>query len=110
MNSFFERISVATMWLFDLVLPANSSFVYVVGFTALLSRPSAFRMRLDTNSGPVSFSNWSGWRSLKLDVENPYREPFSVYVRTSDRPDYPPDETYIGGTFDGYVMGLWGRL
>jgi hypothetical protein len=67
-------------------------------------------LQIVENSGPVSFSNWSGWRSLKLDVENPYREPFSVYVRTSDLPDYAPDETYTGGRFDGYVMGLWGRL
>lgn len=48
--------------------------------------------------------DWSGSKSLKFDVQNPYPEPFSVYVRISDRADHPADQTYTGGTFDGFVL------
>ncbi len=50
-------------------------------------------------------TDWSRWKSLKFDVENPYKEPFSVYVRISDRAGHPENQTYTGGTFDGYVIG-----
>jgi hypothetical protein len=60
------------------------------------------RTGFETTRLPIT--DWSGWRSLKLDVENPYPEPFSVYVRISDRPDHPPEDTYTAGTFDGYVI------
>lgn len=53
----------------------------------------------------VPVTDWSRWRSLKFDVENPYKEPFSVYVRISDRSGHPENQTYTGGTFDGYVIG-----
>jgi len=55
-----------------------------------------------TTQLPVT--NWSRWKSLKFDVENPYKEPFSVYVRISDRAGHPENQTYTGGTFDGYVI------
>jgi hypothetical protein len=57
----------------------------------------------ETNSLPLT--DWSGWKSLKFDVTNLYPEPFSVYVRISDRADHPGDRTYTGGTFDGFVIG-----
>jgi hypothetical protein len=50
-------------------------------------------------------ADWSAWKSFRFDVENPYREPFSVYVRISGRADHPASETYTGGTFDGFVIG-----
>lgn len=50
-------------------------------------------------------TDWSRWKSLKFDVENPYKEPFSVYVRISDSAGHPENQTYTGGTFDGYVIG-----
>ncbi len=50
-------------------------------------------------------SDFSGWKSLRFEVENPYQEPYSVYVRVSDQPSHPPAETYTGGTFDGFVIG-----
>ncbi|MGA8265157.1 MAG: hypothetical protein WB779_12010, partial [Ignavibacteriaceae bacterium] len=55
-----------------------------------------------TTQLPVT--DWSRWKSLKFDVENPYKEPFSVYVRISDRAGHPENQTYTGGTFDGYVI------
>jgi hypothetical protein len=57
----------------------------------------------ETTRLPVT--NWSRWQSLKFDVENPNKEPFSVYVRISDRSAHPENQTYTGGTFDGYVIG-----
>jgi hypothetical protein len=53
----------------------------------------------------LSVADWSRWKSFRFDVENPYREPFSVYVRIANRPDHPAAETYSGGTFDGFVIG-----
>jgi beta-galactosidase GanA len=50
-------------------------------------------------------TDWSRWTSLKFDVENPYKEPFSIYVRISDLASHPENQTYTGGTFDGYVIG-----
>ena len=52
----------------------------------------------------IPVTDWSRWKSLKFDVENPYKNPFSVYVRVSDRADHPGNQTYTGGTFDGYVI------
>ncbi len=57
----------------------------------------------ETTRPPVS--DWSRWKSFRFDVENPYPEAFSVYVRISNRPDHPAAETYTGGTFDGFVIG-----
>jgi Beta-galactosidase len=61
----------------------------------------------DTGFSTTRFpvTDWSHWKSLKFDVENPYKEPFSVYVRISDRVGHPENQTYTGGTFDGYVIG-----
>src|SRR5690348_4171843 len=56
-----------------------------------------------TTQLPVT--DWSRWKSLKFEVENPYNEPFSVYVRISDSAGHPENRTYTGGTFDGYVIG-----
>lgn len=53
----------------------------------------------------LPLADWTGWKSLKFEVQNPYQEPFSVYVRISNRGDHPDDETYTGGTFDGFVIG-----
>jgi hypothetical protein len=53
----------------------------------------------------LSVVDWSMWKSFRFEVENPYREPFSVYVRISNRPNHPAAETYTGGTFDGFVIG-----
>jgi beta-galactosidase len=50
-------------------------------------------------------SDWSRWKTLRFEVENPYPEPFSVYVRLSNRADHPAGETFTGGTFDGLVIG-----
>ncbi|HXH50722.1 MAG TPA: beta-galactosidase [Terriglobia bacterium] len=50
-------------------------------------------------------TDWSRWKSLKFEVENPYKEPFSVYVRISDSAGHPGNQTYTGGTFDGFVIG-----
>ncbi len=58
---------------------------------------------LETTRLPVT--DWSAWKSLQFNVENPYPEPVSVYVRLSNRLDHPPAETYTAGTFDGYVIG-----
>jgi len=57
----------------------------------------------ETTSLPIS--DWSAWRSLKFDVASPYAEPFSIYVRISDRGDHSAERTYTGGTFDGFVIG-----
>ena len=57
----------------------------------------------ETTSLPLT--DWSGWKSLKFDVANPYDEPFSVYVRIADRPDHPSEFIYTGGTFDGFAIG-----
>ncbi len=59
---------------------------------------------IETTQLPLT--DWREWKSLKFDVQNPYREPFSVYVRISNLPTHLPDDTYTGGTFDGYVIGL----
>ncbi|HEX5411168.1 MAG TPA: beta-galactosidase [Terriglobia bacterium] len=56
-----------------------------------------------TTQLPVT--DWSRWKSLKFEVGNPYKEPFSVYVRISDSADHPENRTYTAGTFDGYVIG-----
>jgi len=48
--------------------------------------------------------DWSKWKSLQFNVDNPYLEPFSIYVRISSRADHPVEETYTGGTFDGFVI------
>ena len=57
----------------------------------------------ETSQLPIA--DWSSWRSFHFDVENPYPEPFSIYVRLSNRADHPSAETYTGGTFDGFVIG-----
>ena len=57
----------------------------------------------ETTRLPVA--DWGSWESFRVDVENPYREPFSVYVRISNNADHPAEETYTGGTFDGFVIG-----
>ncbi len=57
----------------------------------------------ETTQMPVA--DWSSWKSICFEVENPYPEPFSVYVRISSRADHPATETYTGGTFDGFVIG-----
>ena len=49
--------------------------------------------------------DWSSWKSFRFDVENPYPEPFSVYVRISNHAEHGAAETYTGGTFDGFVIG-----
>jgi beta-galactosidase len=49
--------------------------------------------------------DWSSWKSFRFDVENPYSEPFSVYVRISNEAAHAAAETYTGGTFDGFVIG-----
>lgn len=61
----------------------------------------------DTGFGTTRLpvTDWSRWNSLKFDVDNPYKQPFSVYVRISDRVSHAENETYTGGTFDGYVIG-----
>jgi beta-galactosidase len=53
----------------------------------------------------LPLTDWSRFLSFRFDVENPYREPVSVYVRVSNRADHPAAETYTGGTFDGFVIG-----
>jgi Beta-galactosidase len=53
----------------------------------------------------LPLADWSAWKSFRFDVENPYREPFSIYVRISGRADHTASETYTGGTFDGFVIG-----
>ncbi|HVN81135.1 MAG TPA: beta-galactosidase [Terriglobia bacterium] len=58
---------------------------------------------LETTRLPVT--DWSSWKSLQFNVDNPYPEPVSIYVRLSNRVDHPPAETYTGGTFDGSVIG-----
>jgi beta-galactosidase len=57
----------------------------------------------DAAQPPVS--DVSAWKSLRFEVDNPYREPFSVFVRVSDHAGHPPAQTYTGGTFDGFVIG-----
>jgi beta-galactosidase len=57
----------------------------------------------ETTKLPVS--DWSRWKSFRFDVENPHPEPFSLYVRLSNRADHPAVETCTGGTFDGFVIG-----
>jgi len=49
-------------------------------------------------------SDWSAWKSFRFEVENPYNEPFSVFVRLSNDPAHPSAGTYTGGTFDGFVI------
>jgi beta-galactosidase len=56
-------------------------------------------------TSPSPAADWSAWKSFRFDVENPYGEPFSVFVRLSNHSDHPVAETYTGGTFDGYVVG-----
>src|SRR5690348_7455434 len=55
-----------------------------------------------TTQLPVT--DWRRWKSLKFEVENPYKEPFSIYVQISDSAGHPENRTYTGGTFDGYVI------
>lgn len=56
-----------------------------------------------TTQLPVA--DWSLWKSFRFDVENPYPEPFSIYVRLSNVAEHAAKETYTGGTFDGFVIG-----
>ncbi|MGI8962723.1 MAG: hypothetical protein ACR2IV_23785, partial [Bryobacteraceae bacterium] len=58
---------------------------------------------IETSRLPLE--DWTSWRSLRFDVENPNPEPLSVYVRSSSRADHPASHTYTGGTFDGFVIG-----
>jgi len=53
----------------------------------------------------LTAADWSSWKSFRFDVENDYDEPFSIYVRLSNRTNHPAAETYTGGTFDGFVIG-----
>jgi hypothetical protein len=46
----------------------------------------------------LSASDWSAWKSLRFDVENPYPRPVSVYVRISNQSGHPAAETYTAGT------------
>ncbi len=57
----------------------------------------------ETTKLPVS--DFSPFSSLRFDVENPYSEPLSVFVRLSNQAGHPQAETYTGGTFDGFVIG-----
>jgi len=57
----------------------------------------------ETTRLPVS--DFSPFSSLRFEVENPYREPLSVFVRLSNQAGHPQAETYTGGTFDGFVIG-----
>jgi hypothetical protein len=76
------------------------------------SQPGALQATVWKGYGETGFetaalpiTDWSRWKSLKFDVDNNYRDPFSVFVRISSRLDHPRAETYTGGTFDGFVIG-----
>ena len=58
---------------------------------------------LETLQLPVR--DFSPFSSLRFEVQNPYREPISVFVRLSNQASHPLVETYTGGTFDGFVIG-----
>jgi beta-galactosidase len=57
----------------------------------------------DTAKLPVN--DFGQFSSLRFEVQNPYSEPLSVFVRLSNQAAHPPAETYTGGTFDGFVIG-----
>lgn len=54
---------------------------------------------------PPPVTDVSAFASLRFEVDNPYPEPISIFVRLSNVPSHPRAETYTGGTFDGYVIG-----
>jgi Beta-galactosidase len=53
----------------------------------------------------LPFEDWTSWRSFQFEIENQNAEPLSIYVRISSRTDHPAQDTYTGGTFDGFVIG-----
>ena len=57
----------------------------------------------ETTTLPVN--DFGQFSSLRFEVQNPYSEPLSVFVRLSNQAGHSPAETYAGGTFDGFVIG-----
>ena len=77
-----------------------------------MSRASELKVRLwkgylttGVETAKLPVSDWSGWKSLKFDVRNPYPVPISAYVRVSGQDDQGSKGAFTGGTFDGFVIG-----